>query len=254
MNFIRVMKGRINKMRLIIYPVVLLMLCVGAVQTAWAAKPKDKGTGEEKVYAVQNRIFHRNHEIDLYGGFLTGDDFFQSYPLGIGYTYHFNNYLSWEVLRAQYMFNQEKDLKTNLENNFNVTPEFFPEPKYMYHTHLVFTPLYGKSALLNRWVVNNEIYFFGGLGLAEYEWLYSTGETRTEQAVSISFGAGMRYFISKRLCLKFEIRDLVNLREDATQNNLYFGVGLGYRFNFKPRKVEEDPTAQKLKRILNEGE
>ena len=241
-------------MRYIIYPLVLLLLCVGTVQTAWAKKPKEQKEGEEKVYAVQNRIFHRNHEIDLYGGYFTGDDFYQAYPLGIGYTYHFNNHFSWEVARAQYNFNMEKDLKSNLEDNFGITPEYFPEPKYMLHSHLVFQPLYGKSALMNRWIANNEIYVFGGAGIANYEWQYSTGETYTENAISFSFGGGLRYFISKKFCVKFEIRDLVTLREDATQNNLYFGVGVGYRFNFRPRKADDDPTAQKMKQILNEEE
>ena len=36
-----------------------------------------------------------------------------------------------------------------------------------------------------------------------------------------------------------EVRDLMNFREDETQNNLYFGLTLGYRFNLAPRKVEE---------------
>ena len=237
-------------MRFCFSPMVSLLICLCLVQSVWGAAPKD----DEKVFAVQNRIFHRNHEIDLYGAYVTGDDFYNTYPLGIGYTYHLNDHISWEVLRAQYMFSMEKDLKTDLEDNFGVTPEYFPQPIYMYHSHLVFQPLYGKSALLNRWIVNNETYLFAGIGLVHYEWKYSTGESRAEQALSFSFGAGVRYFLTNKFCLNFEIRDLVHLREDATQNNLSFGVGLGYRFNLSPRKAEEDTVAKKLKKILEDGE
>ena len=140
-----------------------------------------------------------------------------------------------------------------MEEEFGVTPEEFPEQRYMIHSHLMFKPLYGKSALLNRKVTNHETYLFGGAGVVNYEWQYSTGETRTENALSLSFGAGMRYFLTKRFCLNIEVRDLVNFMEDDTKNYLAFGLGVGFRFNLGPRRVEEDPTAKKIKSILDEN-
>ena len=212
----------------------------------------DSQTDEEKVYAVQNRVFHRNHQLDLSIGYIADDDFFHVFPVSLGYTFHFGDNLSWEVMRFAYNFNQDKDLKETLENDFSAQPERFPEQTYMYHSHLVFKPLYGKHAVLNRGIVNNEIYLFAGAGMVHYEWDFSTGETDTEDAVSISFGAGMRFFLSQKFCLNIEIRDLINLRESDTENNIYFGAGIGYRFNLAPRKVEEDPTVKKLKKILEE--
>ena len=212
----------------------------------------DSQTDEEKVYAVQNRVFHRNHQLDLSIGYIADDDFFHVFPVSLGYTFHFGDSLSWEVMRFAYNVNQDKDLKDTLETDFSAQPERFPEQTYMYHSHLVFKPLYGKHAVLNRGIVNNEIYLFAGAGMVHYEWDYSTGETDTEDAVSISFGTGMRFFLSQRFCLNVEIRDLINLRESDTENNIYFGAGIGLRFNLAPRKVEEDPTVKKLKKILEE--
>jgi outer membrane beta-barrel protein len=226
---------------------VLVLMLLGA-QSGWC----DSQSSEEQVLAVQNRIFHRNHEIDLSVGYIADDDFFHVYPVGIGYTFHFNDHIAWEVCRAQYMFNVDKDLKETLQDEFGVQPEEFAEQQYMLHTHLVYSPLYGKHAFMNRSVINNEIYFFAGPGTVHYEWDYSSGESRSEDAFSLSFGMGLKYFLSKSTCLNFEIRDLVNLREDDTENNIYFGVGLGYRFNLAPRKVEEDPTMKKLDKILND--
>lgn len=212
----------------------------------------DSQTDEEKVYAVQNRVFHRNHQLDLSIGYIADDDFFHVYPVSLGYTFHFGNHLSWEVARFGYNYNQDKDLKGTLETEFAVQPERFPEQMYMYHSHLVFKPLYGKHAVLNRSIVNNEIYLFAGAGMVHYEWDYSDGRTETEEAVSISLGTGMRFFLNQKFCLNIEIRDLINLRKDDTENNVYFGTGIGYRFNLAPRKVEEDPTVKKLKKILEE--
>ena len=227
---------------------LIVVISAASCQTVWG---EDTGK-EEKVYAVQNRVFHKSNEIDLSVGYIADDDFYHVYPVSVGYTWHMNEHWSWEVARLGYMFNQDKDLKTTLENEFDATPERFPEQKYMWHTHLVYKPLYGKSAFLNSRLVNNEIYFFAGPGQVNYEWKYSTGETKEENVFSASVGAGMRFFLSKRFCLNLEVRDLVNFREDETQNNLYFGLTLGYRFNLAPRKVEEDPTVKKLKKILDE--
>ncbi len=208
---------------------------------------------KEKVSAVQNRIFNSSHELDLNIGYIPDDDFFNVYPIGVGYTFHFNEDIAWEVARAQYMINTDKDLKNTLRNDFDVQPEQFPEQKFMFHTHFVYKPLYGKHAVLNRGIVNNEIYLFAGPGMVNYEWEYSTGETVSENVFSISFGAGLKYFISERWCLNFEVRDLMNFREDNTENNIYLGIGVGFRFDLSPRKVKEDPTLKKLKSILNDG-
>lgn len=219
-----------------------------SVNSGWC----DSQTDEEKVFAVQNRVFQRKHQLDLSVGYIADDDFFHVYPASLGYTYHFGENFSWEVARLGYNYNQDKDLKGTLETEFGVQPERFAEQMYMYHTHLVFKPLYGKHAVLNRGIVNDEIYLFGGAGMVHYEWNYSDGRIETEDAVSISLGSGMRFFLSQNLCLNIEIRDLVNLRENDTENNIYFGAGIGFRFNLAPRKVEEDPTVKKLKKILEE--
>ncbi len=229
---------------------VLMVLVLAVVQSGWCSDQSD----EQKVFAVQNRVFHRNHEIDFSVGYIADDDFFHVYPLAIGYTFHFSDHIAWEVARAQYMFNTEKELKDTLEKDFYVQPERFPEPKYMLHSHLVYSPLYGKHAFMNRGIINNEIYFFAGPGIVHYEWDHSNGETESEDALSLSLGVGLKYFLSKKICLNVEIRDLMNFREDDTENNIYFGMGVGYRFNLAPRKVEEDPTMKKLDKILKDDE
>ena len=235
-------------MKKYIISALVFTLIIASGFTAWCDETED----EEKVFAVQNRIFHSNNEIDLSIGYIADDDFYHVYPVGVGYTWHLNDHFSWEVARLSYMFNENKDLKNKLESEFDATPEKFPQQKYMWHTHLVYRPLYGKSAYMNRWLVNNEIYFFAGPGQVTYEWEYSTGKTEEENAWSMSLGAGMRFFLSKRFCLNLEVRDLMHYREDETINNIYFGVSLGYRFNLAPRREPEDPTVKKLKQILDE--
>jgi outer membrane beta-barrel protein len=207
---------------------------------------------DEKVFAIQERVFHKYHEIGLSVGYIPDEDFFNAYPVGIGYTYHFNHYLAWEVIRGQYMFTQEKDIKGKLENEFGVTPEVFLEPKYMVHSNLILKPLYGKEALWNKGIINHESYLIIGGGMIAYEKKYSNGETDAESDPSICVGAGTRYFLNKNLCMTLEIRDLINMKKDNTENNIYLGVGLSLQFDLLPRKNEQDETVEKLRGYLED--
>ena len=206
---------------------------------------------EAKIYAVQNRIFHRNHEIDFDLGYIANEDFFHPFPIGFGYTYSFSDNISWEVARAQYIISQDKDLKSDLEEVFGVTPSEFAEPTYMIHSHLMFKPFYGKNAVMNKGVINHETYFFIGGGLVNYEWQYPdenplNADPPTESVLSASFGVGSKYFINQKFCLNFEIRDIMNFWDSGMENRIYVGVGLGFRFNLRPRKLERDELLEEL--------
>lgn len=204
---------------------------------------------EEKVTAVQNRIYFRHHELALSAGYIADDDFFHVYPMAASYTFNYNELWSLEVARFQYMFTQEKDLKEELLA-LGVEPSRYPDQKFALHSHLIIKPLYGKAALFNRSIINHETYFFAGGGVTQYEWIRSYGESETEEAPSLSFGGGMKFFLNEKFCLNFEVRDVMNFREDATKNNVFFGLGLGFRFDLRARKTETDATVEKLKEIL----
>ncbi len=205
---------------------------------------------DEKVFAIQERVFHRHHEIGINVGYVPDEDFYNAYPVGIGYTYHFNHWLAWEVVRGQYMFTQEKDIKDKLEDEFGVTPEVFLEPRYMIHSNIILKPLYGKEALWNRGILNHESYLILGGGMIAYEKNFSNGDTDAETDPSICVGAGTRYFLTKNLCMTLEIRDLVNLKKDDTENNIYFGIGMSVQFNLLPHRGDQEETVDRLKGYL----
>ncbi len=209
---------------------------------------------EEHVKAIQDRIYYRSHEIGLNLGYIPDDDFYHVFPAGLSYTYNFNDYLSWEVVRAQWAINTDKDLKDNLEENFGVTPQEFSEPKYFIYSHLMFKPSYGKDALWNQRVINHETYLFLGGGMVNYERDYSYGSSDLENAPSLSFGIGRKYFLNQNLCLNLEVRDIVTFRENDTENNIWFGLTFGFRFNLSPRETDRDSTVETLNHYLKDGD
>lgn len=209
---------------------------------------------EASVFAVQDRVFHKNHELALSLGYIADDDFYNVYPLGVGYTFNFTDHLSWEVARFQYMFSREKDLKGDLEDEFGVTPSQFTKPMYAIHSSVVLRPFYGKSAVYNRRILNHETFFLLGAGMIHYDRKRSFGGTGTENAVSICLGAGKTYFLNKHLSLSLDIRDYVNLKDDRTENTIFLGLSLGFRFNLLPRKTEADRTLDTLNDYIRMGD
>ena len=225
-----------------------VLLCGPAV-----AGSGPKGDGEA-VYAIQKRLFDRYHEISLVAGLIPDEDFYNVFPVGLSYTFNFNENLAWEVVRAQWAFTAEKDLKRDLEKDFGATPSQFDEMKYLVHTNLVVKPSYGKDALWNRKVIHHETFLLAGLGVVGYERRYAYGDSTTENVLSLSFGLGRKYFLNPKFCLNFEFRDLVNFKDDGVENNVYLGVGLGYRFDLSPRRPPRDPAVEELKGYLKSGE
>lgn len=237
-------------MKKVVFWTVALLLVMGSINPGICA---DDGEGE-KVYAIQDRIYHRNHELSVSGGYIPNEDFHEAYPVGLGYTFNFNEYFSWEVARGQYIFTSEKELKKDIEQSAEqLTPSLYAEPKYMVHSHLVFRPFYGKAAVVNRGIINRETYIFAGGGMVNYEWQNPEGSSDSEMVNSISFGLGTKYFINENLCMNLEIRDLVNMWDGDTDNRIYFGIGFGFRFNLLARKAERNSDVERMNEYLKKS-
>ena len=231
----------------VFYVLILVTLLVSGLADNGFCEKQEK---EGHVSAIQSRVFHRNHEINLGFGYISNDDFYNVFPLSLGYTLHFNELFAWEVVRGHYIINSEKDLKEDLESDFGVTPSVIREPKYAIHSHIVLKPLYGKDIYRDRTVINHETYLFAGGGAVIFEKQFSVGGSENEIAPSVSLGIGQKTFINKNIALNIELRDWVNFRGDKTINNFWFGLSVGYRFNLSARKVEKDETMEKLKKYL----
>jgi len=205
---------------------------------------------DESVAAVQNRIFFRHHEIDLGIGYIPDDDFYELFPVELGYTFNFNDHLAWNVANVHWMLNMEKDIKTDLEEEFGATPERFDQMVAALHSNIVVKPFYGKSVYGNRRIVNHEIYAFAGGGVISYETQKSYGSPDSHMAPSISLGLGQKFFIGRSLCFNIELRDWVNFKEDEVENNFWIGISLGYRFDISPRQSNRDKTVEKISQYL----
>ena len=84
-----------------------------------------------------------------------------------------------------------------------------------------------------------------------YETETSMGETETEMMSSISLGIGQKVFIGQKLCVNIELKDWINFKEEEIENNFWFGISMGFRFNLSARKSEQDQSIKKVGQYLD---
>ncbi|MEH6347151.1 MAG: outer membrane beta-barrel domain-containing protein [Bermanella sp.] len=229
---------------------IVWVFSVVLIQSAQAKNAFDK----ETVTVVQERIYDRTHEIGFNLGYVPDDDFYEEYPLSLSYTYHFNKNIAWEVGRFQYFLTRKKDLKDTL-SGYDLAAVSFDKPLYMLHTSFVLKPTYGKDAVWDSSIVNHEGFFSFGAGIAQYQREYPVDtETSTETVLSVTLGAGRRYFVSKKIALITEIKTYTQFKDSTTETNIYLGLGIAYRFNFSNRNSSVREKTDSVYRYLNDDE
>lgn len=150
-----------------------------------------------RLAAVQRRKFRLDHELQVAATLLPLDAFYKGIGPVAGYTWHFGDALGWEVVRGGYSFGLKTGLREQLENDWNVAPTEFEEAQLLLGSALVFRPLYGKMALLNRSVLHAEMYGLLGGTVARYTKSFKPGP----QA-----GFGVRFFLSESISMRVEGR------------------------------------------------
>ena len=223
------------KYRCIMKPTVLLIVLIihSLVPQLIFASGLDN---EDRIYVVQEKVFHRYHEIGILIPYIPDDEFFDSFGVSANYLYHFNDVLSWEVFRGAWMINQDKSIRDDIQKSLNITPTYYDEPSYMVYSHLWFRPLYGKSAVCNKKIIFHETGFFVGAGLIGYDRIHSFSNDTNDSALSLSFGLCKTFFLNSFSSISIHIRDLIHFKEDQTENRISLEIGYSFRFNLTPRK------------------
>jgi outer membrane beta-barrel protein len=221
-----------------------MVLCGLLLAPLASAAAQETGYGEGgRVYAVQKKGYLLKHE--LYGavGVLPMDAFYKGITFGAGYTYHFSHHFAWEALQVAYSANVDTGLKDKLQD-FDVGVENFREVKLLANSNVVFVPLYGKVSWLNRHVVQMEVYFTAGPGIAQYKEFERRGASdyaeSTEYAFSGNFGMGLRCFLNKNLSLRLDLRDYMNFIDGDIDNAAYFSLGLSWNFQMPKFAYADD--------------
>jgi outer membrane beta-barrel protein len=197
----------------------LVTIAVFAAGSAFAQTQELENPGT--VAAIQDRAYRMAAEFDLAVGVLPLDAFTKQVYAQVSFVYHFTDYFAWQVGRGAYGYNWSTGLKNELEKTYAVLPTTIDAVQFFVGSDLMFTPFFGKIAVLNRFVVFYEAYLLLGATVFKY-----TNAFRP----AINVGGGVRVFQNKYVSYRLEVSDNVVIRdkpEQVLQINLMLALNFG---------------------------
>jgi outer membrane beta-barrel protein len=177
------------------------------------------------VSAIQDRAYRMQHELTLSVGVLPLDAFFKSLYAQVGYTYHFTDSFAWQIGRGAYAYTVKTGLREQLERDFGVQPTAKDVVEWFVGSDLLWTPFYGKMAVLNRAVVHGEMFLLLGASLFKYTTAYRP---------AVNLGGGGRVFINRWTSVRLDLTDAIVIPTGGASSNLVnvMTVTLSLALNF----------------------
>ncbi|MEZ4273260.1 MAG: outer membrane beta-barrel domain-containing protein [Myxococcota bacterium] len=196
-------------------------------------------TKERRLEVIQNRKYFLRNEVSLLAGVLPGDAFYKGATGTLGYTYHFNDHIAWQVGQFTYSYNFDASLKDEVKRvalSTGVDAPDFPEIDWIAASHLVIKPFYGKEALFNTEVVHLELYFALGAAL-----VHTTGEgfiPIADVSPGMDLGLGLRVWLTPGMSLLLDFGELLYLAP-APERRVVPGDGSAPRLESRGNDFEQ---------------
>ena len=185
---------------------------------AQAAELENPGS----VSAIQERAYRMSFELDLAIGSLPVDAFYKGFYGQAGVAVHFGDFIAWQAHGA-YSYNVNTGLREQLERDFNALPTAFDQVQYFIGSDVLLKPFYGKTSVLNRWVLHYEAHFILGVNVFKF--------TVGGFSPALNLGAGVRLFQTRYVSYRLDVTDSVvfNNRQKAF-NVVTIALMLGLNF------------------------
>jgi outer membrane beta-barrel protein len=163
------------------------------------------------VSAVQPREVKMAHELNLAIGVLPLDAFYKGLYGQLSYTYHFTDYLAWQIGRGAFAYALRTGLRQELESKYTVLPTTTEEVQFFFGSDLILKPFYAKFTLANRTVVHGEIFFIVGPTVFKFTNVFRP---------AINLGGGVRVFISQWVSFRLDVTDAIVIPTGGGQTAL----------------------------------
>lgn len=187
-------------------------------------------TQYDRIRALSRKKFLKRGRFALnpFGSVSLNDQFFQHFNGGARLGYHLVESLALEVGGASIVSvpnEQTIGIVREQKNAVNADSTLFG---YL-DVGVTFSPVYGKFAVLNEWIINFDGFVSAGVGA-----VIDSGRSIAHPTMEV--GIGMRAFLNRWLVLRTEVRDYV-YPQDANQLStlqtlLMFNVGVEVYFPF----------------------
>ena len=210
---------------------VLCFLFYGLQATA-ASNAPDQVFDVPRVFAVEPRLYNPRYDLTGQVGVLPLDAFWKGISVGASYTHTFTSAWSWEAFNGNLNFKSDTNLKNDLINKFNVRPTGVLDHVTWFATsNVIFSPIYSKNLLFNKYLVHGSLSFVAGGGVAAF----SNNDT------AILYGGGfiLRFFQNRKFSHKIDTR-LYAHNAQGRSSNMLLTVVYGLSFEFGDHKQAQD--------------
>lgn len=196
-----------------------------AAPTAQAAITFDDDA--PRVFSIQRRPYRLGHEFQLGLGVLPLDAFYVGAVASAAYTYHFSDFWAWEIAGGNYSHNFDTGLADELLERHGAVPVRGGGEQItrLVSTSAIVKPLFGKLTVFNRKVVYAETFFAAGVGSVfkgDY-WRFAA-----------DVGIGFRFWSSRSLSVRFDVRDYLLFPRRVPQNTLMLLLSASFNYYDRP--------------------
>lgn len=169
--------------------------------------------GKRDVSAVQDKIYTKAGRLELgaFLGMIPNDPFYTYIPVGGRVGYHFTDSLGLEVGGAWHgeALQSESELATFLVDSRGVTPanDLRDIQQWRANAVILWSPFYGKLALLQRKLSHFDLYLAAGGGVVATTAPNADRDGSTDEVKPEGiFGLGMRFFLTPSLSVRADYR------------------------------------------------
>ena len=189
--------------------------------------------GKRDVAVVQKRLFPKDGRLEftLYSGVIPNDPFLTYIPVGGRFNYYFVESISLELAGSFTggPLQLDSELTTFLKNQNRANVDILDIQQWRAGATVVWSPFYGKLALLQRKLSHFDINLQGGFGVLQTESppQNGIGHNVTELKPEGIVGAGFRFFLTDNITLRVDYRQFIFQKVNggvATPSELTLGV------------------------------
>jgi outer membrane beta-barrel protein len=198
-----------------------------------------QGMLEDRIRAVSRKTFLKRNRFTLapQGGVTTNDAFFRRWVLGGRGSYHLADSFALDIGGGYNLVNEELGPTRVLRKNEDA-PAITDDARYFGYADVgaTFSPIYGKFALFDDWVIHFDGFASGGVGamFTSNESILGPGFPGMHPAMEV--GVGTRIFLLDWLVIRADLRDYIYPQDrnqvSTLQNMLFLNIGVGFYFPF----------------------
>ncbi len=217
---------------------MIVFLAISWMRPAFAEEtPKEL---KDRISSVSNRVFVKSRRLELMIFPLTSislnDAFYEKLGFGAGLAYHISEAFAIQAI-GTYTFDKLniKTSNTSLysSDNKSMVIPYSGKRTWLADIDLTWAPIYGKINVASEAVMHFDTYLLLGFGAIGGE----LADKKTDVGLAATFGLGIRWFFTRSLALKAELKDFMIFNDEVTikegqpssshfQHQLMFNLGL----------------------------